>query len=155
VDSNNAQFLLAEIRKYYLLNLTGEEKELQIKIDQLKKCLKDCGIVARVLSKDSRTDTVQKLEEMMAENSLSLTWSAKERADFKRINENEREIAELKNTKFKPSDAKHKKAKVDASQKAAAPLVSALHWGGNNWTDANLVNAVSKLSQQEREAVTM
>ena len=41
-----------------------------------------------------------------------------------------------------------------ASQKKAAPLLSKIDWSGKKWTDENLVNAASKLSQQEREAVT-
>jgi hypothetical protein len=44
--------------------------------------------------------------------------------------------------------------KYYASQKKTAPLLTTLHWNGKKWTDENLVNAVSKLSQQEREAVT-
>jgi hypothetical protein len=44
--------------------------------------------------------------------------------------------------------------KYYANQKKAAPLVSEIDWRGKKWTDENLVNAVSKMSQQEREAVT-
>jgi hypothetical protein len=44
--------------------------------------------------------------------------------------------------------------KYYTSQKKAAPLVSKIDWSDKNWSDANLANAVSKLSQQEREAVT-
>jgi hypothetical protein len=44
--------------------------------------------------------------------------------------------------------------KYYASQKKATPLVSEIDWSGQNWTDENLVNAFSKLSQQERDAVT-
>jgi hypothetical protein len=44
--------------------------------------------------------------------------------------------------------------KYYANQKKAGPLLSEINWSRKNWTDEHLVNAVSKLSQQEREAVT-
>jgi hypothetical protein len=44
--------------------------------------------------------------------------------------------------------------KYYTSQKKAAPLVSTLDWNDKKWTDENLLNAVSKLSQQEREGAT-
>jgi hypothetical protein len=45
--------------------------------------------------------------------------------------------------------------KYYASQKKATPPAqSTINWWGKNWTDENLVNTISKLSQQERATVT-
>jgi hypothetical protein len=41
-----------------------------------------------------------------------------------------------------------------ANQKKAAPLLSKIDWSGKHWTDQKLVNAISKLSQNERASVT-
>ena len=70
-----------------LSKLSPEDRALQVKIDGLKKLLKDCGITARVFTKDSREETIEKLENMVEVNAVSLAWDAKQRAEFKRVNE--------------------------------------------------------------------
>jgi hypothetical protein len=85
-----------------LAGLTEDEAALQKKIDKLKKLLKDCGFTPRVALKDSRQEQIEKLEAVVEEKAIEMSWKAERRAEFKRINESKRELEALtENTKVR------------------------------------------------------
>lgn len=94
-----------------MTGLSEVEAAQQRKIDKLKKLLKDCGFTPRIALKDSRPEQVcrfcmsefwglirvqiEKLEAMVAERNLEMSWKAEKRAEFKRVNESKRELEAL------------------------------------------------------------
>ena len=101
-----------------LANLSDSEQKLQKKIDASKKCLKDCGVTVRDLTKDAREDRLEKLKRLMVDNEVELSWSKTQRGEFKREREAKKELEDLNsNPKFMASSAKRKKAKIDYSVK--------------------------------------
>ncbi len=95
-----------------LAGLSEDEAALQRKIDKLKKLLKvetqnilpavliffekkDCGFTPRISLKDSRHEQIEKLEAVVQEKGIEMSWKAEKRADFKRSNESKRELEAL------------------------------------------------------------
>ncbi len=105
--------------------LSDAEEVLQKKVDKLKKLLKDCGFTPRITVKDPREEQIEKLEQMVREKGIELSWKVEKRAEFRRNMESKRELEGLtENSKIMATSDKRKKARVDYATKSKVPSIA-------------------------------